>query len=70
MKEVIKMTEEKMYKQIQALRRYGETIVDIKKNLNDGLYRVLTIKYNNNVYTCIMRDGKAVMIDKVAKEET
>lgn len=64
------MTEEKMYKQIQALRRYGETIVDIKKNLNDGLYRVLTIKYNNNVYTCIMRDGKAVMIDKVAKEET
>lgn len=63
------MTEEIMYKQIQALRRYGEIIVDIEKKLNDGLYRVLTIKYNNNVYTCIMRDGEAVMVDKVTKKE-
>lgn len=56
------MTEEKMYKQIQVLRRYGEIIVDIEKNLNDGLYRVLTIKYNSNVYTCIMRNGEAIMV--------
>ena len=61
------MTEEKMYKQIQALRRYGEIIIDIEKKLNDGLYRVFTIKYNNNFYTCIIRDGEAVRIDRVIK---
>lgn len=58
------MTEEKMFKQIQALRRYGEIIVDIEKKLSDGLYRVLAIKYNDKNYTCIMRDGKAVAINK------
>lgn len=63
------MTEEKMYEQIQALLRYGEILVDIEQKMGDGLYRVLTIKYNNYVYLCIMRDGKAVMVDKVTKEE-
>lgn len=58
------MTEEKMFNQIQALRRYGEIIVDIEKKLSDGLYRVLVIKYNNKTYTCILRDGEAVAIDK------
>lgn len=63
------MTEEIMYKQIQELRRYGEILVDMEQKIGDGLYRILTIKYNNYVYLCIMRDGKAIMIDNVAKEE-
>ena len=59
------MTEQEKYEQFLELRRYGEIIVDIDKKINDRLYRVLMIKYNNNTYISILRDGGIVSIECV-----
>ena len=59
------MTEQEKYEQFLDLRRYGEIIVDIDKKINDRLYRVLMIKYNNNAYISILRDGEIVSIECV-----
>ena len=59
------MTEQEKYEQFLELRRYGEIIVDIDKKINDRLYRVLMIKYNNNAYISILRDGEIVSIECV-----
>ena len=50
------MTEQEKYEQFLELRRYGEIIVDIDKKINDRLYRVLMIKYNDDTYISILRD--------------
>ena len=57
------MTEQEKYEQFLELRHYGEIIVDIDKKINDRLYRVLIIKYSNNTYISILRDGEIVSVE-------
>ena len=59
------MNEQEKYEQFLDLRRYGEIIVDIDKKINDRLYRVLIIKYNNDIYISILRDGDIVSVEPV-----
>ena len=59
------MTEQEKYEQFLELRRYGEIIADIEKKINDKLYRVLMIKYNNDIYISILRDGDIVSVEPV-----
>ena len=59
------MTEQEKYEQFLELRHYGEIIADIEKKLNDRLYRVLMIKYNNDIYISILRDGEIVSVEPV-----
>lgn len=59
------MTEQEKYEQFLELRRYGEIIVDIDKKINNRLYRVLMIKYNDDIYISILRDGGIVSIERI-----
>ena len=59
------MTEQEKYEQFLELRHYGEIIADIDKKINDRLYRVLMIKYNDDAYISILRDGETVSVERV-----
>ena len=59
------MTEQETYEQFLDLRCYGEIIVDIDKKINDRLYRVLIIKYSNDAYISILRDGEILSVERV-----
>ena len=59
------MTEQEKYEQFLELRRYGEIIADIEKKLNNKLYRVLMIKYIDDIYISILRNGEIVSIERV-----
>ena len=59
------MNEQEKYEQFLELRHYGEIIADIEKKLDDKLYRVLMIKYNDDAYISILREGEIVSIECV-----